>query len=417
MIPVADNDLLIKGVRRLEWANSHMPVLKEIRERLVKEQSLKGVKVGMALHVEAKTGMLAVSLARAGAKVRLASCNPLSTDDSVALALKEEYGIETYAKKWESTEEYYQNLNAVLDLDPDFVIDDGADLITMLHTQRQKQLPHVKGACEETTTGVIRLRAMAKEGKLKFPVISVNDAQMKYLFDNRYGTGQSTFDGWMNATNLLVAGKNLVVAGYGWCGKGVAMRAKGLGANVVVTEVNPIRAIEAKMDGFNVMPMLQAVTRADIIITVTGCKDIVTREHLEVIKDGCVLGNTGHFDNEVSKPALESYGSKPVRVRELVDQYDLPGNRRVYLIAEGRLMNLAAGQGHPAEIMDMSFSIQALSLEHLVKHHKTLKAEVYNVPPEMDEEVALIKLRTMGVDIDKLTPTQKKYLEAWQEGT
>jgi adenosylhomocysteinase len=411
------DDLLTKGIRRLEWAETHMRVLKQIRQRLVDEKTLSGIKVGMALHVEAKTGMLAVTLARAGAEVRLASCNPLSTDDSVALALKEAYGIKVYAKKWETMDEYYSNLNAVLDMKPDFVIDDGADLITMLHTTRKELLPDIKGGNEETTTGVIRLRAMASEGKLKFPVISVNDAQMKFLFDNRYGTGQSTFDGWMNATNLLVAGKNLVVAGYGWCGRGIAMRAKGLGANVIVTEVDPIRAIEARMDGYQVMPMLEAVPQADIIISATGCKDIIRREHLEVIKDGCVMGNSGHFDNEISKAALEELGAGPKRVRELVDEYSLPGGRRVYLVAEGRLMNLAAGQGHPVEIMDMSFSIQALALEHLIKNCANMKGEVYNVPRELDEEVARLALKTMGSRIDSLTPAQKKYLGAWQEGT
>jgi adenosylhomocysteinase len=411
------DDLLIKGTRRLDWARTHMKVLAEIRQKLIKERILEGVKVGMALHVEAKTGMLAVSLAEAGAKVRLASCNPLSTDDSVALALKERHGIETYAKKWESTEEYYGNLNSVLDMGPDYVIDDGADLITMLHTERRELLQTVKGGNEETTTGVIRLRSMAKEGKLQFPVISVNDAQMKYLFDNRYGTGQSTFDGFMNATNLLIAGKRLVVAGYGWCGRGIAMRAKGLGASVIVTEVDPVRAIEAKMDGYEVMPMMEAVKVADVIISATGVKDIVRKEHFQVIKDGCVLGNSGHFDNEVSKKALEELGAQPQKVRELVDEYQLPGGKKVYLIAEGRLMNLAAGQGHPVEIMDMSFSIQALALQHLVKEHANLKPGVYEVPKELDQEVARIKLRTMGVAIDRLTPEQVKYISAWQEGT
>lgn len=410
-------DLLVKGVRRLEWAETHMPVLAEIGRRLVEEKILSGVKIGMALHVEAKTGMLAITLARAGAKVRLASCNPLSTDDSVALALRERHGIETYAKKWESTEEYYGNLNAVLDMSPDYVIDDGADLITILHTKRTNLLKDVKGANEETTTGVVRLRSMAKEGKLRFPVISVNDAHMKYLFDNRYGTGQSTFDGFMNATNLLVAGKKLVVAGYGWCGKGIAMRAKGLGANVIVTEVDPVRAIEAKMDGFEVMPMLQAAKVADVIISATGCKDIIRLEHLRALKDGCVMGNSGHFDNEISKKALEDYAGRPKKVREFVDEYSLPDGRKAYLLSEGRLMNLAAGQGHPVEIMDMSFSIQALAMGHLVKHHAELRPQVYEIPKELDELVARIKLRTMGVEIDALTKDQVQYLSTWQEGT
>ncbi len=412
-----DDELLLKGSRRLGWAEAHMSVIREVGERMRQEGSLKGTKVGMALHVEAKTGMLAVTLARAGAKVRLASCNPLSTDDSVALALRKERGIEVFAKKGESNKEYYENLNAVLDLRPEFVIDDGADLITMLHTSRREQLEEVKGGNEETTTGVIRLKAMAAEGQLKFPVMAVNDAKMKYLFDNRYGTGQSTFDGFMNATNLLIAGKTLVVAGYGWCGRGVAMRAKGMGAIVIVTEVDPIRAIEARLDGFQVMPMSEAVRQADIIISVTGCKDVVREEHFLSMKDGCVLGNSGHFDNEVSRKALESMSFRKERVREHVDRYDLKGGRKVYLVAEGRLMNLAAGQGHPVEIMDMSFSIQALALEHLVRNHSRMEAKVYPVPAEMDDTVARIKLRTMGLSIDSLTAEQLKYLNDWQEGT
>ncbi|MDD1771292.1 MAG: adenosylhomocysteinase [Methanomassiliicoccales archaeon] len=412
-----DQELLLKGSRRLEWAEAHMSVLREIGKKLNETGTLKGVKVGMALHVEAKTGMLAVTLAQAGAKVRLASCNPLSTDDSVALALKHERGVEVYARKGESHDEYYENLNAVLDMRPEFVIDDGADLITMLHTVRREQLSEVKGGNEETTTGVIRLKAMAADGKLNFPVMAVNDARMKYLFDNRYGTGQSTFDGFLNATNLLVAGKELVVAGYGWCGRGVAMRAKGLGAIVTITEVDAVRAIEARLDGFNVMTMAQAAPRADIIITATGCKDIVRAEHLSMVKDGCVMGNSGHFDNEISKKALESMASPPVRVREHVERYDLKDGRKVYLIAEGRLMNLAAGQGHPVEIMDMSFSIQALALEHLVRNCATMRPEVYPVPSGMDELVARLKLKAMGLSIDELTPAQKKYLEDWQEGT
>lgn len=412
-----DQELLLKGSRRLGWAEAHMSVLNDIGQMLMKSGTLKGVKVGMALHVEAKTGMLAVTLAQAGAKVRLASCNPLSTDDSVALALRQERGVEVHARKGESHDEYYENLNAVLDMHPDFVIDDGADLITMLHTVRREQLDEVKGGNEETTTGVIRLKAMAADGKLNFPVMAVNDAKMKYLFDNRYGTGQSTFDGFLNATNLLVAGKELVVAGYGWCGRGVAMRAKGLGAIVTITEVDPVRAIEARLDGFNVMTMAQAAPRADIIITATGCKDIVRAEHLATIKDGCVLGNSGHFDNEISKKALEAIAAPPVRVREHVERYDLKDGRKVYLIGEGRLMNLAAGQGHPVEIMDMSFSIQALALEHLVKNCARMEPKVYPVPVEMDEMVARLKLRSMGLSIDELTPAQRKYLEDWQEGT
>ncbi len=409
--------MLEKGKLRLHWAEAHMPVLGKIRERFRRERPLEGVRIGMALHTEAKTGILALTLADAGARIRLASCNPLSTDDSVALALREEYGLEVYARKGETQEEYYANLNSVLDMQPDYVIDDGADLIAMLHTVRRDALANVKGANEETTTGVIRLRAMAAEGRLEFPVIAVNDAKMKFLFDNRYGTGQSAFDGWMNATNLVLAGKRLVVAGYGWCGKGVAMRGKGLGASVTVTEVDPIKAIEAKMDGFEVMRMAEAVRTADTVITVTGCKDIITSEHLEVMKDGCIMGNVGHFDNEISKKDLESMSSSRVRVREHVDEYRMKDGRRLYLVAEGRLMNLAAGQGHPAEIMDMSFAVQALSAEYLVRNHRSLGKRVCTVPPEIDGLIAGIKLEAMGVSIDRLSDEQKDYITGWEEGT
>jgi len=341
------NELLEKGKLRLKWAESHMPVLKEIRERFRKERPFKGLSIGMALHTEAKTGVLALTLADAGADIRLASCNPLSTDDSVALALKDA-GLKVYAKKGETDEEYYRNLNAVLDGKPDFIIDDGADLIAMVHTSRKEVLANVKGANEETTTGVVRLRSMAADKMLKFPVIAVNDAKMKFLFDNRYGTGQSTFDGWMNATNLIVAGKKVVVAGYGWCGRGIAARAKGLGASVIVTEVDPIRAIEAKFDGFEVMRMEDAVKIADIVLTATGCKHIVSEKHVKVMKDGCILGNVGHFDNEIDKNALNKATSVS-KVREFVDEYRMKDGRSLYLVADGRLMNLAAGQGHPGD--------------------------------------------------------------------
>ena len=414
---MVDKELLEKGTLRLRWAEAHMPVLAAVRERFKKEKPLKGLKVGMALHTEAKTGILAVTIAEAGAEVRLASCNPLSTDDSVALALRENYGLKVYAKKGETSEEYYQNLNNVLDMKPDYIIDDGADLITMVHTSRKDVLDNIKGANEETTTGVIRLRAMANDGVLKFPVMAVNDSKMKFLFDNRYGTGQSAFDGWMTATNLMVSGKNLVVAGYGWCGKGVAMRAKGLGANVTVTEVDPIRAIEAKMDGFQVKRMVDAVKTAEILITVTGCKDIVRKEHLEVMRDGCIMGNVGHFDNEISKPALNELSKGCTRVREFVDEYEMKDGRKLYLISDGRLMNLAAGQGHPAEIMDMSFAVQALGLEYMVKNHASMDAKVYTAPDSLDYEIARTKLAAMDVTIDDLTEEQRAYITGWQEGT
>ena len=409
--------LIEKGILRLHWAEDHMPVLKEIRKRFIDEQPFSGLKVGMALHVEAKTGMLAVTLADGGADVRLASCNPLSTDDSVAEALREEYGLKVYARKWESSDEYYKNLNTVLDMNPDFIIDDGADLVAMSHTTRIETLKNIKSANEETTTGVVRLRAMAADGALKYPILDVNDAMMKYMFDNRYGTGQSTFDGWMNATNLMVSGKRLIVAGYGWCGKGVAMRAKGLGASVIVTEVDPIKAIEAKMDGFEVMKMVDAVKIADIIITVTGCKDIISDEHIAVMKDGCIMGNVGHFDNEISKVALDNASESKKKVRDFIDQYTLKDGRRVCLIGEGRLMNLAAGQGHPAEIMDMSFSTQALGLEYMVNNYQKMENKVYNVPHEIDLNIASIKLASMGVSIDSMTEEQVKYVTGWKEGT
>jgi len=413
---VSVSELAERGALRLEWARTHMPVLAAVRAELVKSKALKGLKVGMALHTEAKTGVLALTLKEAGASVRLASCNPLSTDDSVAAALNERFGLETYAKKWETTDQYYENLNHVLDLGPDLVVDDGADLIHLLHTKRRELLEGVRGGNEETTTGVIRLRAMEKDGKLGFPVIDVNDAKMKHFFDNRYGTGQSTMDGIMNATNLLIAGKTFVVAGYGWCGRGIASRARGLGAHVVVTEVDPVKAIEATMDGFPVMPMADAVKAADFLVSATGVKDIVTEAHLGDIKDGCVLANAGHFDNEISKPDLERVGKRR-RVRELVDEYALKGGRKVYLLAEGRLVNLAAGQGHPVEIMDMSFSIQALCAGFLARSAASLGKRVVPVPQELDDRVARLKLETMGVAIDALTKSQRRYLESWTEGT
>ena len=411
------DELVKKGSMRLHWAYEHMPVIQEIDKKFRKEQPLAGLKIGMALHTEAKTGMLAVTLANAGAEIRLASCNPLSTDDSVAAALCEEFGLKVYAKKFESDEEYYANLNAVLDMKPDFVIDDGADLITMAHTSRREVLSNIKGGNEETTTGIVRLKAMAADKKLEFPVMDVNDSKMKYLFDNRYGTGQSVFDGWMNATNLIVAGKRVVVAGYGWCGKGVAMRSKGLGALVTVTEVDPVKAIEARMDGFDVMPMSEAVKTADIVLTVTGCKDIVTKKDFMNMKDGCVLGNAGHFDNEISKKDLNELAVSKEQVRDFIDCYTMKDGRKFYLIGEGRLMNLAAGQGHPAEIMDTSFSTQAMAIVYMVENHDKLKNNVIPVPDEIDDELARIKLRTLGISIDKLTEEQYNYIHSWQEGT
>jgi adenosylhomocysteinase len=414
---MAKDELLEKGINRIEWARTHMKVTGRIRDRMVKEKVFDGLKVGMALHTEAKTAVLALAIMEAGAEVRLTSCNPLSTDDSVALALNKHYGLETYAKKGQNTKDYYDSLNKVLDMRPDYVIDDGADLIFLLHTKRKELLGKVKGANEETTTGIMRLRAMAQDGALKFPVMSVNDAYMKYLFDNRYGTGQSTMDGIMNSTNLVIAGKNFVIAGYGWCGRGIAMRAKGMGADVTITEVDPIRAIEAKLDGFAVMPMSEAVKGADFVVSATGCKDVVTASDIKVMKDGCVLANSGHFDNEISKGALEKLSKKHRKVRESVEEYQLKNGRKVYLLADGRLVNLAAGQGHPVEIMDMSFAIQALCLEYLDFSAQSLEPEVYDVPDHLDDLVAKLKLETMGIKIDKLSKEQQIYVRSWKEGT
>jgi len=410
------SDVLEQGKNRLEWARDHMTVLAAIRADLVKRKPLKGLRVGMALHVEAKTGVLALALRDAGARVRLASCNPLSTDDAVVAALKDG-GLDVHAKKWETDKEYDEYLQKVLDLEPNLVIDDGADLIYRLHTGRREILKGVIGANEETTTGVNRIRAMAREGKLAFPVIDVNDAQMKHLFDNRYGTGQSVIDGILTATNLLLAGKRFVVAGYGWCGRGIAARARGMGAHVVVTEVDPVKAIEAKLDGFEVLRMADAAKAADLIVTATGDKDVITAKHLSVVKDGCILANAGHFNVEVSMADLEKLSARKRRVREFVDEYVLKGGKKVYVIGEGRLVNLAAGQGHPVEIMDMSFSIQALCAEHLAKHGKGLEPRVHDVPREIDEAVARLALDAMGVGIDSLTPAQKAYLSSWTEGT
>lgn len=411
------NELVEKGVRRIEWARTHMPVLAKIRDRMVKEQIFEGLKVAMALHTEAKTAVLALTIQEAGAEVRLSSCNPLSTDDSVAVALNEKYGLETYAKKGQNNKDYYASLNKVLDMRPDYVIDDGADLIFLLHTKRKELLSKIKGANEETTTGVLRLRAMAQQGALKFPVMSVNDAYMKYLFDNRYGTGQSTMDGFMAATNLVIAGKNFVIAGYGWCGRGIAMRAKGMGADVTICEVDPIRAIEAKLDGFAVMPMRDAVKNADILVSATGCKDVVTTQDMKAMKNGCVLANSGHFDNEISKTDLMKLAKSKKKVRDSVDEYVLKNGKRLYLLADGRLVNLAAGQGHPAEIMDMSFAIQALCLEYLDFSAQTLEPAVYDVPDHLDDLVARLKLQTAGIKIDKLSKEQQQYVRSWKEGT
>ncbi|ACV24708.1 adenosylhomocysteinase [Methanocaldococcus fervens] len=415
MYEVRDINLWKEGERKIQWAKQHMPVLSLIRERFKEEKPFKGITIGMALHLEAKTAVLAETLMEGGAKIAITGCNPLSTQDDVAATCAKK-GMHVYAWRGETVEEYYANLNKVLDHKPDIVIDDGCDLIFLLHTKRTELLDNIMGGCEETTTGIIRLKAMEKEGALKFPVMDVNDAYTKHLFDNRYGTGQSALDGILRATNLLIAGKTVVVAGYGWCGRGVAMRAKGLGAEVVVTEVNPIRALEARMDGFRVMKMEKAAEIGDIFITTTGCKDVIRKEHMLKMKNGAILANAGHFDNEINKKHLEELAKSIKEVRNCVTEYDL-GDKKLYLLGEGRLVNLACADGHPCEVMDMSFANQALAAEYILKNHDKLEPRVYNIPYEQDLMIASLKLKSMGIEIDELTEEQKRYLEDWREGT
>ncbi len=406
-----------QGKRKIEWANQQMPVLQLIRKQFIKERPLKGVRVAACLHVTSETANLAITLRDGGADVVLCASNPLSTQDEVAACLTKDYGIPTFAIKGEDNATYYAHLNAVLEHRPQITMDDGADLVTTLLTKRTDLVKHVIGGTEETTTGVIRLRAMAKDGTLQYPVIAVNDAQTKHFFDNRYGTGQSTMDGIMRSTNLLIAGLKIVVAGYGWCGRGVAMRAKGLGGDVIVTEINPVRAIEAVMDGYRVMPMAEAAKIGDIFITVTGNKSVITTEHFQKMKEGAVICNSGHFNVEIDIPALEKISRGKREVRPLVDEYSLHDGRRIYLLAEGRLVNLATAEGHPAAVMDMSFANQALSAEYLLKHAKDLEKQVYPVPENLDRTIAKLKLESMGVQVDKLTPEQEQYLASWSEGT
>ncbi len=409
-------DLVDKGKKRLEWARDHMKVIEKVKNEISEEGFLDDKNISMALHVEAKTGILALSLREAGANVKMASCNPLSTDDSVAEALREEYGMDVYAERGQTDEEYYQNLNSTLEHEPDVIIDDGGDLISLIHREREDLIEGIAGGAEETTTGVNRLRAMEEDDALRFPVMSVNDAYMKHLFDNRYGTGQSTIDGIMSATNLQLSGKNFLVGGYGWCGRGIAMRADGMGADVMVSEIDPIKAVEAKMDGFEVLPASEGVKKADFVVTVTGCKGVIGKEEIRNTKDGCVLSNSGHFDNEISKETLEERSALKKKVREDITQYEMEDGRTLYLLAEGRLVNLAAGQGHPAEIMDMSFALQMKAAEYVLKN-EDLKPKVHNIPRKIDEEVATLKLESEDVTIDELTEEQKRYMEGWEEGT
>ncbi|MDQ3940915.1 MAG: adenosylhomocysteinase [Actinomycetota bacterium] len=414
---IFDPSLADEGQLRVEWADRQMPVLTRIRERFEKEKPLEGISIAACLHVTTETANLMRTLRAGGAEVALCASNPLSTQDSTAAALAGNYDIPVYAIHGVDEAGYYGHIKAVLDRRPMITMDDGGDLVTMLHQQRQDQLVEIIGGTEETTTGVIRLRSMEAKGVLGYPVVSVNDAKTKHLFDNRYGTGQSAIDGLMRATNILLAGRTVVICGYGMCGRGVASRAKGMGADVVVTEVDPTRALEAAMDGYRVLPGMDAATQGDVFITVTGNKHVLRSEHFELMKDGAILANAGHFDIEINLAQLRDMAGEGRRVRPEVNEYSLPGDRRIYVLSDGRLVNLAAAEGHPAAVMDMSFANQALSCEWLSKNSKTLEKKVYPVPREIDREVARLKLETMGVRIDELTAEQSAYLESWEEGT
>ena len=412
---VKDLKLAAIGDLQIEWASKHMPVLTQIEKQFAEEKPLKGLTLGACLHVTKETGVLIEAFLAGGAKVGLCGSNPLSTQDDVAASLSKK-GASVFAWRGQNTEEYYWCVEQVLDLEPSITLDDGADLVSTLHNKRKKTLPRVKGGTEETTTGVLRLRAMEKDGALKYPIIAVNDAYTKHLFDNRYGTGQSTLDGIMRATNILLAGKNFVVCGYGWCGKGLALRAQGMGANVIITEVSPLRALEAVMNGFRVMPIIEAAAVGDIFVTVTGDTSIIRREHIERMKDGAIMANSGHFNVEIDQKGLEKISTKKRNIRPNLDEYTLKDGRKLYLLAEGRLVNLAAAEGHPSEVMDMSFANQALCVEHVAKNEK-LAVKVHDVPKEIDEQVASLKLASMKVKIDRLTKEQERYLATWESGT
>ena len=414
---VKDVALAPEGLSRIEWADRQMPVLAAIRDRFEQEQPLAGFRVSACLHVTSETANLMRTLKAGGADIVLCASNPLSTQDDVAAALVEEYEISVFAIKGEDNDTYYRHIEAAVDHKPQLTMDDGADVIGVLHSHRREQLGDIVGGTEETTTGVIRLRALERDGALGFPVVAVNDAKTKHFFDNRYGTGQSTIDGIVRATNILLAGRKFVVAGYGWCGRGVALRAKGMGAHVIVTEVDPLRALEAAMDGYEVLPMAQAAEVGDIFVTATGDKSVITPEHVQRMKDGAVLANTGHFNVEIDIPGLRGLSTGTRTLRQFVDEFTLEDGRRVYLIADGRLVNLAAAEGHPAQVMDMSFANQALSAEFMVANAASLERRVYPVPEEIDQEIARLKLATMGIDIDHLTEEQAAYLASWDEGT
>jgi len=413
---VKNTALAEKGKLNIAWAESRMPVLMKIKEEFEKTKPFKGLTIGVALHVTKETAVLVKTLKAGGATVALAAANPLSTQDDVAAALVEE-GINVFAWAGEKEEEYYWCMNQVLDFKPNVTLDDGGDLVNTIHTKRQDLIKNVFGGQEETTTGVIRLRAMAKDGVLKYPMFAINDTPTKGMFDNIYGTGQSTIDGILRATSMMIAGKTFVVCGYGRCGFGLANRARGMGANVIVTEVEPVKALQAVMDGFRVMPLKEAAKLGDILITITGDRDVITKEHMELMKDGAIIGNTGHFNVEINVQDLENLSKSKKKIREHVEEYTLKNGKKIYLLGEGRIINLVAAEGHPSDVMDMSFADHALCCEHLVKNHKKLKPDVYNVPKEIDDKVALLKLESMGIKIDNLTERQKKYLSDWKEGT
>jgi adenosylhomocysteinase len=414
---VKDMNLAEEGKRRMEWAEQEMPVLRLIRERFEKERPLEGIRLSACLHVTTETGNLMVTLKAGGADVVLCASNPLSTQDDLAATLVKHHDIPVYAIKGEDNETYYQHLKAALDHNPHITMDDGADLVSGLLNDRKDLLPELYGSTEETTTGVIRLRAMAADGVLTFPVVAVNDSDTKHLFDNRYGTGQSTIDGILRATNVLLAGKTFTVGGYGFCSRGIAERAQGMGANIIITEVDPVRALEAAMDGYRVMPMVEAVKISDFVVTATGDKHILSQRDFEVMKDGCIVANSGHFNVEIDIPALEALSVEKRQPRNFVDQYILKDGRKINLLGEGRLINLASAEGHPSIVMDMSFANQALAAEFLVKNKGNLSNGVHTVPKELDKEIAALKLTSMGITIDTLTDEQEKYLNSWQEGT
>ncbi len=414
---VKDVSLAQRGRLRIEWSATQMPVLRLIRERFALERPLAGLRVGACLHVTTETANLMLTLQAGGADVALCASNPLSTQDDVAAALVAEYGLATFAIKGEDNETYYRHINEVLATRPEVTLDDGADLVTTLHRDKTSLIDSVIGGAEETTTGVIRLRSMEQNGVLRYPIVAVNEAATKHFFDNRYGTGQSTLDGIIRATNVLLAGSTFVVAGYGWCGRGIAMRARGLGANVIVTEVDPIRALEALMDGYRVMPSAKAAAEADVFVTATGDVNVIDTPQLAAMKDGAILANSGHFNDEINIPALTSMATEKRAVRDFVEEFRLRDGRRLYLLADGRLVNLSAAEGHPAGVMDMSFANQALSVEYVLKHAGQLEPKVYVVPPEIDNDVARLKLQAMGVEIDQLTDEQAKYLASWESGT